>query len=147
MWYSLNSVLKLIDLGAITIMKRYVKILPLVAIFFAFSVNAEVVLKDNTEILGKWKLYAEATKLDGEQKPVTIEWDFKGDGVLQQTATDSVGRTGEMKIAIKYSIENGEIKKQTKPGQEKYESCKVVEKEGSKMILKCPFLYYFLTKI
>ena len=130
-------------------MKRYVKILPLAALFFAFSfpTNAEVALKDNSEILGKWKLYAEAAKLDGEQKPVTIEWEFKDDGVLKQTATDSVGRTKEMKIAIKYSVENGEIKKQTKPGQEKYESCKVVEKEGSKMILKCPFLYYFLTKI
>ena len=127
-------------------MKRYVKILPLVALFFAFTANAEVELKDNSEILGKWKLYAEAMKLDGEQKPVTIEWEFKEDGTLNQTATDSVGRTGEMKIAIKYAIENGEIKKQTKPGQEKYESCKVVEKEGSKMILKCPFLYYFLTK-
>ena len=33
------------------------------------------------------------------------------------------------------------------PGQEKYESCNIVEKEGSKMIIKCPFLYYFLTKI
>jgi hypothetical protein len=128
-------------------MKKYVKILPLAALFFAFSANAEVALKDNSEILGKWKLYAEAAKLDGEQKPVTIEWEFKQDGVLQQTATDSVGRTKEMKIAIKYVIENGEIKKQAKPGQEKYESCKVVEKEGSKMILKCPFLYYFLTKI
>lgn len=128
-------------------MKKYVKILPLAALFFAFSANAEVALKDNSEILGKWKLYAEAAKLDGEQKPVTIEWDFKSDGVLQQTATDSVGRTKEMKIAIKYVIENGEIKKQAKPGQEKYESCKVIEKDGSKMILKCPFLYYFLTKI
>ena len=127
-------------------MKRYVKILPLAALFFAFSANAEVALNGNSEILGKWKLYAEATKLDGEQKPVTIEWEFKEDGALLQTATDSVGRTGEMKIAIKYSVENGEIKKQTKPGQEKYESCKVVEKDGSKMILKCPFLYYFLTK-
>ena len=58
-------------------MKRYVKILPLAALFFAFSTNAEVALKDNSEILGKWKLYAEATKLDGEQKPVTIEWEFK----------------------------------------------------------------------
>jgi len=127
-------------------MKKYVKILPLAALFFAFSANAEVALKDNSEILGKWKLYAEAMKLDGEQKPVTIEWEFKEDGTLIQTATDSVGRTGEMKIAIKYSVDNGEIKKQTKPGQEKYESCKVVEKDGSKMILKCPFLYYFLTK-
>ena len=128
-------------------MKRYVKILPLVALFFAFTANAEVELKDNSEILGRWKLYAEATKLDGEQKPLTIEWDFKNDGVLKQTATDYVGRTKEMKIDIKYSVENGEIKKQTKPGQEKYESCKVVEKDGSKMILKCPFLYYFLTNI
>jgi hypothetical protein len=147
MWYSLNSVYDVDRLRAITMIKRYVKILPAAAFFFAFSANAEVALKDSSEILGKWKLYAEATKLDGEQKPVTIEWEFKGDGVLQQTATDSVGRTGEMKIAIKYSVENGEIKKQTKPGQEKFESCKVIEKEGSKMILKCPFLYYFLTKI
>jgi hypothetical protein len=147
MWYSLNSVFDVDRLRAITMIKRYVKILPVAALFFAFSANAEIALKDHSEILGKWKLYAEATKLDGEKKPVTIEWEFKGDGVLQQTATDSVGRTGEMKIAIKYSVENGEIKKQTKPGQEKYESCKVIEKEGSKMILKCPFLYYFLTKI
>ena len=128
-------------------MKRYVKILPLAVFFFAFSANAEVALKDNSEILGKWKLYAEAPKLDGEKKTVTVEWDFQADGVLQTTATDSVGRTKEMKIAIKYAVENGEIKKQTTPGREKYESCKVVEKEGSKMILKCTYLYFFLTKI
>lgn len=128
-------------------MKRYVKILPLAALLLAFSANAEVALKDNSEILGKWKLYAEAAKLDGEQKAVTVEWDFRADGVLQTTATDSVGRTKEMKIAIKYSVENGDIKKQTTPGRDKYESCNVVEKEGSKMILKCTYLYFFLTKI
>ena len=147
MWYSFNSVFEVDRLGAIIIMKKYVKILPLAVLFFAFSANAEVELKDNSEILGKWKLYAEATKIDGEQKPVTIEWDFKDNGILKQTATDSVGRTKEMKIDIKYAVENGDIKKQTKPGQEKYETCSVVEKDGSKMILKCPFLYYFLTKI
>ncbi|WP_262966800.1 hypothetical protein [Methylobacter psychrophilus] len=128
-------------------MKKYVKILPLAGLLFAFSANADVALKDSSEILGKWDLYAEATKLNGEQKAVTVEWDFKADGVLQTTATDSVGRTKEMKIAIKYTVENGEIKKQTTPGREKYESCKVVEKEGSKMILKCTYLYFFLTKI
>jgi hypothetical protein len=128
-------------------MKRCVKILSLATLFFAFSANAEVALKDSSEILGKWNLYAEAAKLDGEQKAVKIEWEFKADGVLQTTSTDSVGRTKEMKIAIKYFVENGEIKKQTSPGREKYESCKVVEKEGSKMILKCTYLYFFLTKI
>jgi hypothetical protein len=128
-------------------MNKYVKILSLATLFMAFSANAEIALKDSSEILGKWNLYAEALKLDGEQKAVKIEWDFKTDGVLQTTSIDSVGRTKEMKIAIKYMVENGEIKKQTTPGQEKYESCKVVEKEGSKMILKCKFLYFFLTKI
>ena len=128
-------------------MNRGVKILSLAALFFAFSANAEVALKDSSDILGKWNLYAEAAKLDGEQKAVKIEWEFKADGVLQTTSTDSVGRTKEMKIAIKYFVENGEIKKQTTPGREKYESCKVVEKEGSKMILKCMYLYFFLTKI
>jgi len=81
------------------------------------------------------------------KKAVTVEWDFKSDGALLTTATDSVGRTKEMKIAIKYFVEDGEIKKQTKPGQEKYESCKVVDKDSSKMTLKCQFLYYFLTKL
>ncbi|MDP1745882.1 MAG: hypothetical protein Q8L90_09910 [Bacteroidota bacterium] len=127
-------------------MNRCVKILPLVAIFFTLSANAEVALKDSSEILGEWNLYAEAAKLDGEKKAVKIEWEFKKDGTLQTTSTDSVGRTKEMKIAIKYSVENGEIKKQTSPGREKYESCKVVEKEDSKMILKCTYLYFFLTK-
>jgi len=116
-------------------------------IFFALSANADVVLKDNTEILGKWNLYAEAAKLDGEKKAVKVEWDFNADGSLLTTATDSVGRTKEMKIAIKYYVEKGEIKKQTTPGREKYESCKVVEKSGDNMTLKCTYLFFFLTKI
>ena len=116
-------------------------------IFFAVSVNADVVLKDNTEILGKWNLYAEATKIDGEKKAVKVEWLFEKDGTLQTTSTDSVGRTKEMKIAIKYFVENGDIKKQTTPGREKYESCNVVEKDGANMTLKCMYLFFFLTKI
>ena len=93
-------------------MKKYVKILPLLAFFCAISVNAEVELKDNSAIFGKWKVNAEAAKLDGEKKQVIVEWDFKDNGVLQTKATDSVGRTKEMNIAIKYFIENGEIQKQ-----------------------------------
>lgn len=127
--------------------KKYVKILPLAAVLFAISAHAEVALKDNSEILGRWNLYAEAAKLDGEKKAVKVEWEFKEDGALLTTATDSVGRTNEMKIAIKYFVENGEIKKQSSPGREKYESCKVVEKDGSKMVLKCAYLFFFLTKI
>lgn len=127
--------------------KKYITMLPFAALFMAFSVHADVALKDNSEILGKWNLYAEAAKLDGEKKAVKVEWEFTTDGILHTTATDSVGRTKEMKIAIKYAVENGELKKQTKLGQEKYESCKVVSKEGAEMTLKCPFLFYFLKKI
>lgn len=127
-------------------MNKYVKILPLIAIFFALSANADVLLKDKSEILGKWDLYAEAAKLNGEKKEITVEWDFKEDGTLQAIATDSVGRTGEFKVALKYSVEDGILKKQMTPGREKYESCKIVEKDGSKMILKCTYLFFFLTK-
>lgn len=127
-------------------MKKYVKILPLAAIFFTLSANADVQLKDKSEILGKWNLYAEAIKLDGEKKAITVEWDFKDDGTLETTATDSVGRTSEFKANLKYAVEDGVLKKQLTPGREKYESCKVVEKDNSKMVLKCTYLFFFLTK-
>lgn len=126
---------------------RYLVMLPVVAIFFALSAHADVVLKDKSEILGKWKVTAEAAKLDGEKKNVIVEWEFQSDGVLQTIATDAGGRTNEMHIPVKYSVENGVIKKQVSPGREKFEDCKVIEKNGAEMILKCPFLYFFLTKI
>lgn len=121
-------------------------ILPLLALVVAFPASADVELKDNSEILGKWKVYAESAKLDGEKKQIQVVWEFGSDGILQTTATDSVGRTKEMNIAIKYAVENGDIKKQATPGREKYETCKVVKKDGADMVLKCAFLYYFLTK-
>ncbi|MBM3413257.1 MAG: hypothetical protein FJY19_07805 [Bacteroidetes bacterium] len=127
--------------------KRYLKLLPVAAIFFAFSVHADVALKDESDILGKWKVNAEAAKLDGEKKKVIVEWEFKPGGVLETVATDAGGRTLEMHIPIKYSVENGIIKKQVSPGREKFEDCKVVEKSGSEMIIKCQFLYFFLTKL
>ncbi len=126
-------------------MNRCIKILPLVAIFFTLSANADVELKDNSEILGKWNLHDEAITLTGKKKAVTQEWEFKSDGSLISTASDVAGRISALKIALKYSIENGEIKKQSVPGREKYESCKVIEKEGSNMILKCAY-FFFLTK-
>jgi hypothetical protein len=127
--------------------KRYLGLLPVAAIFIALSAHADVALKDESEILGKWKVTAEAAKLDGEKKAVIVEWNFQGGGILETTATDAGGRTNEMHIPIKYRVEDGVIKKQVSPGREKFEDCKVVEKNGSEMILKCPFLYYFLTKI
>lgn len=118
----------------------------LIAVFFASTSSAEVLLKDNTEILGSWSLYAEAAKLEGEKKKLDVQWDFKKDGVLQTKAIDSFGRTKSFEVTLKYSIEDGNIKKQSVPGREKYETCKVIEKSDSDMILKCTYLFFFLTK-
>jgi hypothetical protein len=126
---------------------RCLVMLPLAAVFFALSANADVTLSDKSEILGKWKVTAESPKLDGEKKKVIVEWDFQDGGVLMSKATDVGGRTLEMNIPVQYRVEDGVIKKQVAPGREKFESCKVVEKKGSDMILKCPFLFYFLTKL
>lgn len=127
--------------------KRYLGMLLVATFFFALSANADVVLKDESDILGKWKVTAESAKLDGEKKKVIVEWEFQSGGILQTIATDAGGRTNEMHIPIKYRVEDGVIKKQVSPGREKFEDCKVVEKTGSDMILKCPFLFFFLTKI
>ncbi|MEI7795089.1 MAG: hypothetical protein WCI06_00455 [Methylococcaceae bacterium] len=125
---------------------NYVKCLPLMAVFFAGSIHADVALKDNNELLGKWALTAEAIKLDGEKKFVSSSWEFKNDGTLVSIATDSLGRTKEMTVVVKYTVEDGLIKKQVSPGRDKYESCSVVQKEGSNMIVRCTNLFLFLTK-
>lgn len=126
-------------------MKKYTKIIPVVAVFFALSANAEVVLKDNSEIVGKWKLHDEAIKLNGEKRPVLVEWNVKPDGTIDTITSDAAGRISEMKITIKYAVENGGITKQVAPGREKYESCKVVDKTDTDMTLHCSY-YYFLTR-
>ena len=127
-------------------MKNYMKCLPLIALCFVSSVNADVSLKDNSEIVGKWTLAAESLKIDGEKKSVTSSWEFKSDGTLISIATDSLGRTKEMTVAVKYLVEDGLLKKQVSPGREKFESCSVVQKEASDMILRCTNLFLFLTK-
>ncbi len=123
-----------------------VKNVSLTALLFASMAHADVALKDNSEILGNWNVTAEALKLDGEKKLIKSAWDFKNDGTLTAVSTDSLGRTKEMTVVVKYSVEEGLIKKQLSPGREKYESCSVVQREGSDMILKCTNLFLFLTK-
>lgn len=125
-------------------MRHY--LLSSVAFLASFAAYADVELKDASEIQGKWTVYAEASKLDGEKKDVNIVWNFGEGGVLQTIATDSLGRTNEMKIEVKYMVEDGVIKKEVSPGRGKFESCKVVEKDASNMTLKCSFNYFFLKK-
>jgi hypothetical protein len=125
-------------------MRHY--LLSSVALLASFTANADVVLKDASEIQGKWTVYAESAKLDGEKKNVNIVWDFADGGILHTIATDSLGRTNEMKIEVKYMVEDGVLKKEVSPGRGKFETCKVVEKDADRMTLKCSFNYFFLKK-
>lgn len=118
----------------------------LAALLFTSTAYADVALKDSSEIVGHWVVSAESLKLDGEKKLIKSSWDFKDDGTLTAISTDSLGRTKEMTVVVKYTVEDGLIKKQLSPGREKYESCSVVQREGSDMVLKCTNLFLFLTK-
>ncbi len=130
-------------------MKKTIKILLIAAISsVAFSANAKDViikLEDNSKILGKWKLYAETAALHKEKKLVKNDWNFGADGILTSTSRDP--RIGASKdVKVKYSIEEGAIRKQMQPGREKYETCKVVKLEGKDMTLHCKFNYYLFTR-
>jgi len=127
-------------------MKTITTLLSLCAALVAFSVNAEVKLDDNSKILGKWIITHEAAALDKEKKALNVTWEFKKDGTLLAVGTDAGGRTKEMDISVKYSVVDGYIKKQASPGREKYEDCHVVEMSDKDMILKCKYLYFFMTR-
>lgn len=125
-------------------MRHY--LLTSVALLASFTANADVPLKDASDIIGKWTVYAESSKLDGEKKNVDIVWEFAEGGILHTIATDSLGRTNEMKIEVKYMVEDGVLKKEVSPGRGKFETCKAVEKTADSMILKCSYNYFFLKK-
>lgn len=126
-------------------MKTITTLLSLLAALAAFSANADVKLEDNSKLLGKWQVTAEALALDREKKPLHVTWEFQKDGTLMTTGEDARSGIGEVSIPIKYSVADGVIKKQITPGREKYEDCSVVEMDGKEMVLKCKFLYLFMT--
>ncbi len=130
-------------------MKKIIQILLLSTVFItssAFAKDTIIPLEDNSTILGKWKVTAEAPARHKTKTPLNIHWEFKPDGTLFTTAKDARNRTGSMSITVNYSIEDGVIKKQMKPGSEKTETCKVVDQDKKSMVLHCKYLYFFLER-
>lgn len=117
-----------------------------VALLFSVAANAEVKLEDNSEILGKWNLYAEAIALHKEKVELFSVWDFGKDGVIKTVSNDRFGRTKNLKISLKYAVEDGVIKKQKTPGRSRMEDCKVIKLEDSEMTLKCTFVFLFFKR-
>lgn len=130
-------------------MKKISNLLTMATILLAFSVNAEdfIELKDNSTILGTWVVKAEAAALHKEKKLLQSEWTFAKNGFMTSKSKDKrMSGYGGNSLKVKYSVENGMIHKQTSPGREKYEDCKVISMEGKDMVMHCKFNYFFLTK-
>ena len=79
-------------------MKTIITALSLCAALVAIPASAEIKLKDNTQILGKWQVTAEATALDKEKKALHVVWDFQSNGTLMTIGEDSLGRAGVMEL-------------------------------------------------
>ena len=128
-------------------MKTIIKLLTLTTLLFTSSAYAEktIPLEDNSLILGEWKLYAETPQLHLQKKMVQNEWNFRNNGILTSTAFDP-RLDGKKAVNVKYSVEDGVIKKQIQPGRDKTENCKVVKLEGKDMVLHCKYLYYLLKR-
>ncbi|NOQ14883.1 MAG: hypothetical protein GQ583_10470 [Methyloprofundus sp.] len=128
-------------------MKKIIKLLTLATLLFASSAQAEktIPLEDNSLILGEWKLYAETPQLHLEKKMVQNKWNFRNNGILTSTAFDP-RLDGIKAVDVKYSVEEGVIKKQIQPGRDKIENCKVVKLDDNDMTLHCKYLYYLFKR-
>ena len=128
-------------------MKKTITLILLATAFTAFNANAEetIKLEDNSKILGNWNILLETPALHKKGKKVNNSWEFRKNGVLAAISRDP-RLDAQKEVKVKYSIEDGMIKKQLQPGREKYENCKVIKLEGKDMTLHCKFNYYIFKK-
>lgn len=126
-----------------------IKKIPLFALMLlSFSAVADVQLSQ-ADLLGTWQIDKESTDREGSKaRSSNTTWTFKENGVLEGITqeSDAHARLGNTRAELNYSIENGKLVKQAAPGRSKMETCVAAEKEGNKMVLKCPSVYYFMTK-
>lgn len=114
----------------------------------SFNALADVPLTQ-ADLLGVWQIEKEAADAEGGKgRPSNALWDFRADGTMEGTAEDhdKNARINQMRAVLNYNIENGKLNKQIASGRAKMESCTAVKKEGSHMVLKCQFVYFFMNK-
>jgi hypothetical protein len=113
---------------------------------FSAMVGAEVRLKDNSEILGKWLLTSVAPGLDKPKIPENRTWEFRADGVV---VTSGYNRHfgGEDTQQFRYQVANGIIQAEFPGRPGKTLDYKVYEKSGDTMILQGGLEgFYFFTR-
>jgi hypothetical protein len=130
-------------------MKTFLKLLPLALLLATFNVSAKskvILLDDNTEILGKWTVFAETAALHKiDNKKLKNKWIFHKNGTLSSFGFDS-RLNGFVEVKVDYEIVDGFIRKQVQPSSSKMETCKVVKLKDDLMTLKCKYLYYLLKR-
>ncbi len=130
-------------------MKTFLKLLPLAALLAISNVSAKskvILLEDNSQILGKWTVYAETAALHKiDNKKLNNKWVFNKDGTMSSFGFDT-RVNGSLEVKIKYDIVDGFIVKQIQPSSPKTETCKVVKLTDEKMTMKCKYLYYLMKR-
>lgn len=130
-------------------MKKFLKLLPLVAFLVISNVNAKskvIPLEDNSKILGTWTVFAETAALHKiDNKKLQNKWIFHKNGTLSSFGMDR-RLNASLEVKVKYAIVDGFIEKQIQPSSPKTETCKVVKLTDELMTLKCRYLYYLLKR-
>ena len=130
-------------------MKKFLKLLPLALLLAITNVSAKskvILLDDNSEILGKWTVFAETAALHKiDNKKLKNKWIFHKDGTLSSFGFDT-RLNGFVEVKVNYEIVDGFIIKQVQPSSPKTETCKVVKLKDVLMTLKCKYLYYLLKR-
>lgn len=125
------------------------KTLSILALSLAtFPTLADVALT-KSDLLGTWQIDKESFSSDGSNaRGLNTTWTFKEDGTLEGITqeNDEHARVNQMKALLNYSVEDGKLIKQAAAGRSKMETCVATTKEGSKMVLKCQSVYFFMSK-
>lgn len=110
-------------------------------------VQAEVVLENNSELIGVWNLDGSAKDLDGPRRPGEQTWEFKKDGTLATAGYDERLPGGNYSVSSSYEVKDGKILADVVGRPGKKNSYTVIEMDSTSMILKQGIgEYMFFTK-
>lgn len=127
---------------------QFNRITAIALLLYSCGAIADVQLT-KADILGTWQIDKESVNSDGSNaRGMNTTWTFKEDGTMEGISdeNDAKARINQLRAVLNYSVDNGKLVKQAAAGRSKMETCVAIEKDGAKMTLKCPSIYFFMTK-
>ena len=116
-------------------------------LFSALSVQAEVALESNADVIGVWNLDGSAKDLESAKRPGQQTWEFTKKGKLATSGYDRRLPGGNFSVTSSYEVKGGKIVSDVPGRPGKTASYTVIEKDANSMILKQEFgEYLFFTK-